>query len=325
VRRPKILAAFSPEERNKAHLLLATRVAVMMGRKFEEGDWSYVYCRAKGIPEQGWSNLSIDVMHHGLGVEHKMLGQPSDKPLSSVCGTRLMHPALTRSIRIPSGRLSASAVMRDILGQYARLVGERKKKLQEDAPGTRPDLRTGWLVWEKGLQEFLYFEEETLEPDPADYTAEWKESGGGNRKASKNLWVYEKETGHKRYSITTSAGPKIQPYFDVPPPTEPNLYLFRVQGEEISPGRIRLWVTEGTARELKNLVGDLTADNLSIVIENAASEPSDENAMSEQAREQATPIEVTTETYGLLTATFPKAVSDEHMFRMLLTRLRAPS
>ena len=325
MRRPRILPAFSPEERNRAHFLLASRVAFMMGRKFEEGDWSYVYCRAKGIPEQGWSNLSVDVMHRGLGVEHKMLGQPSDKPLTSVCGTRLMHPALTRSIRIPSGQRNANAVMRDVLGQYAQLVGERRRKLKQNAPEAKPDLRTGWLVWEKGLREFLYFEEETLEPDPADYTAEWKESGGGNRKASKNLWVYEKETGHKRYSITTSAGAKIQPYFDVPPPSEPNLYLFKVQGEEISPGRIRVWVTEGTARELKSLIGELTADNLTVVIENAASEPSDDTAMSEEAREQATPIEVTAEAYGLLTATFPKAVSDEHMLRMLLTRLQAPS
>lgn len=324
MKRPRILPAFSPEERDKAHRLLATRVAFMMGRKFEEGDWSYVYCAAKGIPERGWSNLSIDVMYRGLGIEHKMLGQPPDKPLKSVCGTRLMHPALTRAIRIPS-KGDANAVMRDVLGQYARLVRARRKKVKDDAPGTQPDLRTGWLVWEKSLHEFLYFEEETLEPEPTDYTAEWRESGGGNRKTSKNLWVYERETGHKRYSITTSAGPKIQPYFDVPPPGEPNLYIFRVQGEEISPGCVRLWVTESTAREIKSIIGDLTLDNLSVIIENAAAEPSDVAAMSLQAREQATPIEVTTESYGLLTATFPSAVSDEHMFRMLLTRLRAPS
>ena len=42
----------------------------MMGRKLEEGDWAEVYCRAKGLPNQGWSNLNIDVMHEGLGVEH---------------------------------------------------------------------------------------------------------------------------------------------------------------------------------------------------------------------------------------------------------------
>jgi len=102
MRRPKTLPAFTKEEREKAHALLATHVAFMMGRKLEEGDWSQVYCRAKGIPERGWSNLNIDVMYRGLGVEHKALRRPSDAPLESVCGTRLMHPAATRSIRISS-------------------------------------------------------------------------------------------------------------------------------------------------------------------------------------------------------------------------------
>ena len=44
----------------------------MMGRKFEEGDWADVYCTAKNIPNRGWSNLNIDVIYNGLGVEHKM-------------------------------------------------------------------------------------------------------------------------------------------------------------------------------------------------------------------------------------------------------------
>lgn len=56
------LAAFTPEQRDSVHSLLAAKVARMMGRKLEEGDWSEVYCRAKEIPHRGWSNLSIDVM-----------------------------------------------------------------------------------------------------------------------------------------------------------------------------------------------------------------------------------------------------------------------
>lgn len=53
------LSAFNAEEKEKAHLYLATHVAEMMGRKFEEGDWAKVYCAAKGIPLGTWSNLSI--------------------------------------------------------------------------------------------------------------------------------------------------------------------------------------------------------------------------------------------------------------------------
>ena len=66
--RPQTLAAFSPEEYQRAHRLLATRVAFMLGRKLEEGDWAEVYCAAKGIPYTGWSNLAIDVVYQGLGV-----------------------------------------------------------------------------------------------------------------------------------------------------------------------------------------------------------------------------------------------------------------
>lgn len=208
MRRPRTLPAFSPNELVKAHQLLATRVAFMMGRKFEEGDWAHVYCSAKGIPYAGWSNLNIDIMHNGLGVEHKMLRQPSDTRLRNVCGMRLMHPSATRSIRVPSSDSDPDDAMAAVLTQYAEFLDERKGLVRERAGGVEPDMRTGWLLWQANLREFLYFEEETIAPDPRDYFAEWKEGGGGVRKASKNLWVYERETGHKRYSITTAAGRK---------------------------------------------------------------------------------------------------------------------
>ena len=93
LKRPRTLSAFSSEEREIAHSLLATRVAYMMGRKLEEGDWAEVYCRAKNIPLQGWSNLHIDVMHNLLGVEHKMYRVRSDQDISTYCGQHLMHPS----------------------------------------------------------------------------------------------------------------------------------------------------------------------------------------------------------------------------------------
>jgi len=159
----------------------------MMGRKLEEADWSSVYCRAKNIPERGWSNLNIDVMYEGLGVEHKMLGVPADKPIQSVCGTRLMHPAATRSIRISSTDADPNEVMKDVLSQYAAVIEQRREKVTENAGGAKADLRTGWMLWQSSLREFLYFEEETIPPDPSHYFADWRESGGGLRKASKNL------------------------------------------------------------------------------------------------------------------------------------------
>lgn len=47
------LSAFSNLERRRAKVLLAAKVASMMGRKLEEGDWSEVYCRSKEHTRQG--------------------------------------------------------------------------------------------------------------------------------------------------------------------------------------------------------------------------------------------------------------------------------
>jgi hypothetical protein len=123
-----------------------------------------------------------------------------------------MHPSATRSIRVETEG-DATAVAQDVLQQYADLIAARRQKVAENYPDIEPDMRIGWLLWQESLEEFLYFEEPMLTPNPTDYWAEWRESGGGSRKISKNLWVYEIETGRKRYSITTSAGAKIQPYF----------------------------------------------------------------------------------------------------------------
>jgi hypothetical protein len=140
----------------------------MMGRKFEEGDWSYVYCAAKGLPESGWSNLRIDVMHESLGVEHKMLCVRSKKRMKEHCGTTLMHPSLTRSIRIPSTVGDPTETARDVLNQYVELIRRRRQRVAENAPGSTPDMRIGWLLWQVSLKEFLYFEKEMLEPNPDD-------------------------------------------------------------------------------------------------------------------------------------------------------------
>ncbi len=254
----------SPNPFVEAHALLAAKVAYMMGRKFEEGDWAEVYCKAKGIPVRGWSNLKIDIMDDGLGVEHKMLCYRSDADLAEAFGQTIMHPAATRSIRVPPTDVDANEAMREIFQQYAALIRQRTDKVRETTPaGKQPDMRTGWLLWQDSLRQFRYFEEPMLAPDAKDFYAEWHDSGGGARKASRNLWVFDKATGHKRYSITTAAGAKIQPYFDVPPPNDPNVYLFTVIGEVIGVGMVRVWLTIATFRELKRVLGDFDTTKLS--------------------------------------------------------------
>jgi hypothetical protein len=320
--RPKTLPAFTPDERREAHKLLATKVAFMMGRKLEEGDWAGVYCEAKNIPNQGWSNLQIDVMHGSLGVEHKMLCYRSHVNLAEACGRTLMHPSATRSIRVPPRDTDPDEAMRKVLTQYADLIETRGAKVQEQS-GTNiiPDMRTGWLLWQESLCQFLYFEEEMLPPNPDDYTAKWVKSGGGSRKESINLWVYEKETGRKKYSITTDAGAKIQPYFDVPPPTDPNLYLFTVIGEVIDTGFVRVWITETTARELNRLLGKLDTETISHAIIEAATEISKLEPSEEAKMEVAQPLLISTKAYEALQRELP-GVSDEHSFQLLAQHLR---
>jgi hypothetical protein len=321
MRYPKTLPAFSKKELVKAHTLLASRVASMMGRKFEEGDWSHVYHAAKGLPESGWSNLNIDVMHGALGVEHKMLCVASDKDIKTHCGTSLMHPSATRSIRIPAMEGDSTEIARNVIQQYADLIEQRRSRLKENAPGEAPDLRIGWLLWQESLREFLYFETEMLPPNPSDYWAEWRESGGGVRKASRNLWVYENETGKKRYSITTSAGAKIQLYFDVPAPNDPNLYYFCVQGEEVQSGLVRIWVTSTTALFLRQKLGNLNTDTVSSAIIATAEKLA--NAVKETgesrlvAVELAEPILITAEAYNRLRIAFD-GVSDEHRIQLFI-------
>jgi hypothetical protein len=315
------LPAFTPDQRDLAHRLLAAKVARMMGRKLEEGDWSEVYCRAKNIPNRGWSNLNIDVMYQGLGVEQKMLCYRSDADITRACGETFMHPAATRAFRIPAGRISAERAMREILAQYAELIRQRTEKVRADAPdGGEPDMRTGWLLWQESLRQFLYFEQRMQIPNPDDYRATWVESGGGARLASRNLWIYDRATNRKRFSVTTAAGAKIQPYFDVPLPDDPNLYLFTVIGEVISAGRIRCWVTQSTLEDLRSLLGSIDAATIERAVqENVAELPVAE--AGPPIEQPAAPIEITSETYELLLSRLP-GVNDDHCFQLLIRAIR---
>lgn len=323
MRLPATLPAFSEEERKRAHVLLGSLVASMMGRKLEEGDWAEVYCKAKGIPLRGWSNLDIDVMHGNMGVEHKMRRYKSGVDLTDACGETLMHPSATRSIRMPPTDTAPDSAMVDVLNQYAGLIEARRQKVQERATDDEPDMRTGWLLWQDSLRQFLYFEEEMLPPDPSEYSAEWRSRrGGGGRKSSTSLWIYENDSGKKRYSVTTEAGAKIQPYFDVPPPSDPNLYLFTVIGEVIEAGMVRVWIAEPTARELERLLGSLDLETVSQSISEAATTISEtEDRIHTAETESAREILVTETAYETLRSTIP-GVSDEHSFQLLAQYLR---
>ena len=320
----KALPAFRIHEQRSVKLTLAARVASMMGRKMEEDDWTSVYCYAKGIPDSGWSNLNIDVAHNGLGVEHKLLrcAQLRERPIKAVCGTRLMHPAATRSIRIDSISAPAEAVKEEVFNQYNELIEERTSFVKRDSPKSTPDMRVGWLLWESSLTEFLYFEQKMSKIDPANYYATWNETPArGARKASKSLWVFDQRTNQKAYSVTTSAGIKIQPYFDVPSPDDENLYYFRVQSEPIDEDTVNLWVSARTARSLEQTIGSLEKEIVSRAILRAAQSTSTISDDSGSSFVRAVPVPVTMEAFDLLCSKW-EAVSDEHRVQLLIDGLR---
>jgi hypothetical protein len=58
---------------------------------------------------------------------------------------------------------------------------------------------------------------------------------------------------------TSVAGIKIPPYFDIPAPNDTNVYIFKVQGDEIYSYVICMGTS--MARELERLVGDLGPEN----------------------------------------------------------------
>lgn len=354
------LPVFNGEEYNNARIYLATQVAGMMGRKFEEGDWAKVYCAAKGIPLGSWSNLDIDVTHGNLGVEQKMICRQARLAIKEACGTSIMHPAGTRAIRIPAER-DATLAARHVLRQYVELIDRRTRivgivngyhhsrleraqaiealerlgftrakassmlpfdRVPVGPPTDDPDMRMGWLLWQDGLREFLYFEVPMGRPNPDDYIAEWRSSGGGRRRTSRNLWVYNQSTGTKEFSITTEAGAKIQPYFDVPLPTDPNLYHFVVQGEDCGDDMVRIWLTKMTADMLRDAVGDLVPDAIKAVVDGIDPESISTDENSGPFGALAVDLLVPAATYRSLKDMF-KGVSDEHTFKMLVDVLRS--
>jgi hypothetical protein len=320
-----ILQAFTKPQFELAKLYLATQVTTMMGRKLEEGDWSSVYCKAKGIPDGGWSNLNIDVNHKGLGLELKVLriAQLNGRALKNVCGTTLMHPSATRSIRIDDVNQDANVVMNSVLQQYAELIELRTQKVRQLSEGAQPDMRTGWLIWEDNLTEFLYFEERMVAPAASNYFAAWNDTGArGARKSSRSLWIYDKVTEKKRYSITTSAGIKIQPYFDVPAPTDPNLCYFRVQGEKINADTILLWVSFATAEALKAKLGSLDKATVSKAILKIIQSGVELGVAVDGAGDYAQSIPVDASVYHQLVGAW-EACSDEHRGQLLLKALNA--
>jgi len=122
----------------------------------------------------------------------------------------------------------------------------------------------------------------------------------GARKASKSLWIYDKKSNKKKYSVTTSAGIKIQPYFDVPPPNDPNMAYFRVQSEQLDEDTIVLWIATATAVMLKSRLGSLEKDVVSQAVLDAVKVHRSDNELAGEGLNAAVPVCVSKEAFDLL-------------------------
>lgn len=233
--RSRIVHAFSKEEVDSVQQMLGDLVRALRvvpgGGKVEERHWSHIYHAVRKAPTVGWSNLPMrDFRHGGLGVEMKLLKRRS--PLRDQ-GRRLMHPSATRRIEFDPS-LDAGVCKKQVLTQFADQISAFRERVAETAAEVTPDIRWGVFLWNPSLEEFLYFEEVMEEPDPDDFYADFVEVRHRGR-PTRSLYIFEKETGIKRYSVTMpERGAKIQPYFDIPYVGR-GAYAFTVPNDKLKP------------------------------------------------------------------------------------------
>jgi len=313
------LAVFDSSEFHSVRELLAAKVAYMMGRKFEEGDWAEVYCAAKNIRIPDWSNLHVDIEVPGLALEQKMLKKEDSRSVREYAGTWLMHPSLTRQVSLSERDTDPNRAMRKVVSEYQRVLDSRRARAEAKSGGRPVEMRSGWLVYQSSLREFLYFEEETCNLDPNEHYAAWAERNrSGSRRGSRNLWVYNRRTGQKVWSVTgAGSGTKIQPYFLVPPADDPNVYFFRAQGE-IEDGLIKVWLTLSTYQSLEGVLRSLSPEAISQAILEAKAV--DVESPADVRSSAVRVVKITQEAYERLRTAFAGA-SDEHSFQLLLRSL----
>lgn len=204
---------FSPKEKEIAAALVKKLAISLLGRKLEEGDWTDVYCAVKGVKSPGWSNLPFrDYIHDGIGVEFKLLQRSN--PMGDM-GRALMHPSATRTISFDEAEPAERAKAK-VLTQWGAQIAEFEERIRRSSARKTVDARWGVLLWSPDHTQFLYFEERLIKPNPNDYTARWHD-GQHRGKTTRNLHIFDKRTGEKKFSCTLPRnGAKLQPYFVVP-------------------------------------------------------------------------------------------------------------
>ena len=149
-----------------------------------------------------------------------------------------MHPAATRTIDFDANDPPERA-MRMVLKQWSDQIDAFEQRIAKTSKSGSVDARWGVLLWAEDHTQFLYFEEQLLKPNPADYYAEWS-TGRHRGKESRNLHIFERATKRKRFSCTLPRnGAKLQPYFDVPTEAQGSI-LFKVPPPTVTPVYVEL-------------------------------------------------------------------------------------
>jgi hypothetical protein len=254
----RYIKPFSKSETQKAVDEIRSLAISLQGRKLEEGDWTNVYCKVRGVAPLNWSNLPFrDYIHNGVGVEFKLLQRKN--PIADV-GRSLMHPSATRTISFDENE-SAEVAKRKVLTQWSEQIHQFELRVAKTSKVGATDIRWGILLWKPDHTQFLYFEERLIKPNPSDYDGRWHD-GQHRGKATRNLHIYERATGEKKFSCTLPRnGAKLQPYFNVPSETEGAVH-FALDKADLVPLFVSDAVREGLLKEFPNKSDNEIVQNL---------------------------------------------------------------
>jgi hypothetical protein len=167
-----------------------------------------------------------------------------------------MHPAATRTIDF-SANEPAEDAMAKVFQQWGAVISEFEDRVRATSKTGDTDIRWGVLLWAPDHSEFLYFEERLEKPRVEDYQARWHD-GNHRGKATRNLHIFEKSTGKKRFSCTLPRnGAKLQPYFDVPDVAN-GAHIFRPERADVLP----LFVRREDADAIEKLFPDTSSEDV---------------------------------------------------------------
>jgi len=166
-----------------------------------------------------------------------------------------MHPAATRTISFDENEPAADA-MAKVFKQWGAAIGEFEERVRHTSKDRVAYIRWGILLWDPSHKEFLYFEERLEKPDSQNFEAFWHD-GNHRGNPTRNLHIFEKSTGKKRFSCTLPRnGAKLQPYFDVPD-IEHGAHIFRPDLSNAIP----LFVKPADADAVKQLFPHLSSED----------------------------------------------------------------